>query len=112
MNLFIWDMRHEPARKVKGDTSMAFFLLGATVLPGRYQVRLTVGEQSWTESFEIVPDPRGHLTAEGARGQYDLLMRMNAKLNEGHDAVNQIRDIAAQLTDRRIWRRSARRRRR
>src|SRR6185437_5854513 len=74
MNRFIWDMRGAEARKVKDDTSMAFFLNGPTVLPGRYQVRLQVGEESWTQPIEILPDPRGHETPEGDRARYDLLV--------------------------------------
>ncbi|MGH2389105.1 MAG: glycosyl hydrolase, partial [Chloroflexota bacterium] len=97
MNRFIWDMRAAPAHKVEGDTSMAFFLIGPMVLPGRYQVRLTVGDQSWTQPFEITPDPRGHETAEARQAQYDLLARINQKLSEAHDAVNQIRDVTGQL---------------
>ncbi len=98
MNRFIWDMRAAPARKVEGDAGMAFFLLGPMALPGRYQVRLTVGDQSWTQPFEITPDPRGHETAEARHAQYDLLVRINQKLSEAHDAVNRTRDVTGQLT--------------
>ena len=97
MNRFIWDMRGAEARKVKGDTSMTFFLNGPTVLPGRYQVRLHVGEESWTQPIEILPDPRGHETPDGDRARYDLLVNINRKISEAHDAVNQIRDINEQL---------------
>jgi hypothetical protein len=97
LNRFIWDMRAAPAHKVEGDASMALFLIGPMVLPGRYQVRLTVGDQSWTQPFEIIPDPRGHETAEARQAQYDLLARINRKLSEAHDAVNQIRDVTGQI---------------
>jgi hypothetical protein len=97
LNRFVWDMRGPEARKVEGDTSMAVFLSGAHVLPGHYQVRLAVGEQSWTQPFEIVPDPRGHQTADGAKAQYELLVRINEKVSAAHDAVNQIRDVTGQI---------------
>src|SRR6185437_6009875 len=98
------DMRGAEARKVKGDTSMAFFLNGPTVLPGRYQVRLQVGEESWTQPIEILSDPRGHETPEGDRARYDLLVNINRKLSEAHDAVNQIRDLNEQLA---AWKKRA-----
>jgi photosystem II stability/assembly factor-like uncharacterized protein len=98
MNRFIWDMRAAPAHKIEGDTGMAFFLIGPMVLPGRYQVRLTVGDQSWTQPFEITPDPRGHETAEARQAQYDLLARINRKLSEANDAVNRIRDLTGQIS--------------
>ena len=31
---------------------------GPRVVPGMYQVRLTVDGKTMTESFEVVPDPR------------------------------------------------------
>lgn len=98
MNRFIWDMRATPARAVDGDTSMPPFLIGSMVLPGRYQVRLVVGDRSWTRPLEIAPDPRGHETAEARQAQHDLLTQINQKLSEAHDAVNGIRDVTGQLT--------------
>jgi DNA-binding FrmR family transcriptional regulator len=98
MNRFIWDMRAAPAHKIEGDAGMAFFLIGPMVLPGRYQARLTVGDQSWTQPFEITPDPRGHETAETRQAQYDLLVRINRELSEANDAVNRIRDLTGQIS--------------
>ena len=72
MNRFIWDMRATPARMVEGDTSTPPFLIGPMVLPGRYQVRLAVGDRSWMRPFEIVPDPRGHETAKDRQAQQGL----------------------------------------
>lgn len=97
MNRFIWDMRGPAALKVAADKSMARFLDGPIVLPGRYQVRLTVGEQSWTQPFEVVADPRPHESREGEKAQYDLLVSINRTITEAHAAVNQIRDVVAQL---------------
>jgi hypothetical protein len=99
LNRFIWNMRLEDARKVEGDESMSFFLAGPLVLPGKYQVRLTAGEQSRTQPFEISSDPRGHETAEGERAQYDLLAKINDKLTQAHDAVNAMRDVKRQIGD-------------
>jgi hypothetical protein len=78
---------------------MAFFLAGPLVLPGTYQVRLTMGEKTWTQPVEILCDPRGHETAEGERAQYDLLLKINDKLTQAHDAVNAMRDVKKQIGD-------------
>jgi photosystem II stability/assembly factor-like uncharacterized protein len=99
LNRFIWNTRRPDATKVEKDASMGFFLAGPAVPPGRYQVRLTVGEQSWTQPFEILSDPRGHETIEGIRAQHDLLVKINQKISEGHDAVNQMRDVKRQVGD-------------
>ncbi|MGI8967477.1 MAG: WD40/YVTN/BNR-like repeat-containing protein [Chloroflexota bacterium] len=100
LNRFIWDMRLPNAHKVKGDESMDFFLMGPAVLPGTYQVRLTVGDKTYTERFEILPDPRGVRSREELQAQFDLLGRINEKLTAAHDAINQIREITGQLD---IW---------
>lgn len=99
LNQFVWDMRTEPARAVKGDSSMSFFLAGPLVLPGTYSVQLEVDGDSWTQSFQIESDPRGHETMSGVREQYDLLIGINDALNRAHDTVNDIRDIKAGLTE-------------
>src|SRR5206468_8183006 len=75
MNRFIWDMREESATKVEGDKSMPMFLVGPMVLEGTYEVRLTLGDRSLTQSLEIVPDPRGVQSLEDRRVQYDLLVK-------------------------------------
>ena len=40
--------------------------------PGTYQVRLTVGEQSQTVSFDLVKDPRVDATQEDFDAQFEL----------------------------------------
>jgi photosystem II stability/assembly factor-like uncharacterized protein len=97
LNRFVWNMREPDAHKVEGDTSFSIFLAGATVLPGKYQVQLKVGDQTYTQPFEIVPDPRQFETAEGLQAQHDLLDKINEKVTDAHDVVNQIRDIKGQL---------------
>jgi photosystem II stability/assembly factor-like uncharacterized protein len=60
LNRYQWDLRQKgPWHKNKKRR----FKNGATVAPGIYTARLTVGEQSFEQSFEIVMDPR--VEAEG-----------------------------------------------
>ncbi|GAC1330695.1 MAG: hypothetical protein NVSMB22_22800 [Chloroflexota bacterium] len=99
LNRFVWNMRGADARKVEEDKGMDPFLAGPVVLPGSYAVRLTVGEDSWSQPLEILPDPRPHETAEGRVAQYDLLVAINDKIGQAHDAVNQIRDVTRQIDD-------------
>jgi photosystem II stability/assembly factor-like uncharacterized protein len=97
LNRFIWNLRYPDARAVKGDKSMGIFLMGAPAVPSRYQVRLTIGDQSWTQPFELVPNPMRPAGDDVPRVQFELLTRMNEKLNAAHDAVNQIRDLKEQV---------------
>jgi len=42
------------------------------VAPGTYQVQLKVGDQTYSQSFELVKDPRVAATAEDLQMQFDL----------------------------------------
>ncbi len=59
MNRFSWDMRYPDAHGIEGGT---FFLGGSLrgplAVPGQYKVKITVGDQTATQNFEIKKDPR------------------------------------------------------
>jgi photosystem II stability/assembly factor-like uncharacterized protein len=55
MHRFIWDMRYPGARSPATGRAGGG---GPMVPPGAYQVRLTVGDWSQTEPFELLIDPR------------------------------------------------------
>jgi photosystem II stability/assembly factor-like uncharacterized protein len=101
MHRFIWDLRVAGARRVAGDKSYEEYLAGPRVPPGTYQVRLTVDGQSWTQSFEVLKDPRIEASEADLHEQFDLLIRIRDKVSEAHDAINQIRNTRQQLGE---WR--------
>ena len=57
LNRFVWDLRYPGAERVPGDVSTEKALTGPLAPPGRYQARLTVGDRSWTQRFEVRKDP-------------------------------------------------------
>ncbi|HET8628523.1 MAG TPA: glycosyl hydrolase [Thermomicrobiales bacterium] len=97
LNRFAWDLRYPEAHKVPGDKSTEDALAGPVVPPGRYQVRLTVGDQTSTAPFELRPDPRLGATQADLEAQFALLLQIRDKLSETHDAINNLRDLRAQL---------------
>ena len=70
---------------------------GPRVLPGRYTVRLIVGEESREHTLEILPDPRLKLTDEqiAAAGAYSE--QVYDAIDRVHTAVNTIRKVRAQI---------------
>jgi hypothetical protein len=70
---------------------------GPVVPPGTYQVRLTAGGQTLTESFEVRPDPRLTSTQADYETQYALLTQIRDKLTETHDAITRIREVREQV---------------
>ena len=98
-NRFVWNMRYPDATRVKGYVASEGAMVGPLAKPGAYKVRITVGDKSLIESFEIVKDPRVPASEDDLTAQFDLLMRIRDKLNETHAAINQLRDIRAQAED-------------
>jgi len=98
LNRFVWDMRYEGATKVPRSPLWAGSTDGPEALPGKYQVRLTVNDKQYTAPLEIVPDPRLKVTQQELEKQFDLLIKIRDRVTQAHEAVNQIRDIRAQIT--------------
>ncbi|MFN8468555.1 MAG: hypothetical protein U0X20_23555 [Caldilineaceae bacterium] len=58
MNTFIWNLRLPGATKVLGNKTAGEAAEGPYVLPGQYQVRLSIGGAVQVQPFEVVNDPR------------------------------------------------------
>ncbi|MFQ5649326.1 MAG: WD40/YVTN/BNR-like repeat-containing protein [bacterium] len=99
MNRFVWDMRYQEAEKFEGIILWAGGLQGPKAVPGTYQARLVVGEDSSTVSFEILKDPRSTETPEDLQAQFDFLIAMRDKLTETHKGIKQIRTIRKQVNE-------------
>jgi len=97
LNRFVWDMRGEVPARVPGAVSWGGRPTGALVLPGTYQIRLTVADKTSTASAEISKDPRVAVSAVDLEKQYELTVRIWNRVNAGHEAVNQIRSVRGQL---------------
>ena len=99
MNRFVWDMRYPEARRVPGDMSTEGAVTGPLALPGTYQVTVSVGDESQTQSFEILKDPRATTSQEDLEAQFDLLIKLRERISETHDSVNKIRSIRRQVDE-------------
>jgi hypothetical protein len=93
-------MRHAPATTIEGHDlpgEIRTALKSPVVAPGTYQVTLTIGEQSYTESFEVIGDPGAPASNEDLQAQHDLLMQIHEKTDATIRAVNSMRDLRQQL---------------
>ena len=97
LNRFVWDMRGEVPARVPGAVSWGGRPTGALVLPGTYQIRLTVAAKTSTASAEVSRDPRVAVSAADLEKQYELTVRIWNRVNAGHEAVNQIRSVRGQI---------------
>lgn len=102
VNRFVWDLRHEGATKVMGNKLGGEANLGPLVVPGVYEVTLTIGADGDPSStlsarFEVRNDPRSDVGVEALEEQTDALLEIRDKLSQAHEAVNDIRSLKSQL---------------
>jgi photosystem II stability/assembly factor-like uncharacterized protein len=97
MNRYVWNFRYPDAHTFPGMIMWAGSVAGPRAATGTYQVRLTVGERTFTQSFTIKKDPRIAATDADLQEQFDFLIRIRDRVSEANDAVKQIREIKAQI---------------
>jgi hypothetical protein len=97
MNRFIWDMRYPDAERVPGAVLWGGSVAGPIAVPGIYQVKLTIGEESHIREWEWKKDPRIETSTQELREQFDFLIEVRDKLSEINRAVNQLRRVRAKI---------------
>ncbi|MGB7860351.1 MAG: glycosyl hydrolase [Acidimicrobiia bacterium] len=98
----VWDLRHEGSTRVLGNKLAGEANLGPLVVPGTYHARLTVTDPSgsaetFTESFEVVNDPRVNVSQVDLESQLAALLAIRDKISQAHETVTSIRSLTAQL---------------
>ncbi len=97
LNRFVWDLRHEGPANVPKAILWGGRPEGPLAVPGRYQVKLTLGDTTLTAPLEIKLDPRVKTTQAELEKQFALVMQIRERVDQAHTTVNQIRDLRAQL---------------
>ena len=97
MNRFAWNLRYPDASRFDSLIMWAGSTAGPRTVPGSYQVRLSVGEWSQTESFDLLADPRVTATQADLQEQFDFLIRIRDRVSEANDAVSRIRTVRGQI---------------
>ena len=102
LNRFVWDGRHGHGTTIEVDPPEdedAAANPGPAVPPGRYTVRVELGEQSAQAGFEIAADPRSPYPPEQIAAQHDLALRLWNLLSDLYDGVNRARRARSELGD-------------
>jgi hypothetical protein len=97
---FTWDLQYAPVTPFQGMVLWGATTNGPMALPGTYQARLTVDGQTFTQPIMVKKHPLSTLGDDELRAQFELASRIRDKVNEGNDAIIQIRRIKTQLADR------------
>ena len=101
LNRFVWDLKHQGPTPIDKELAAKTGALaaegdnpsGPVAVPGEYEVALMMGDETWTQRFTIVPDPRLPTTAQGYAAQFALLHALTGALSRLHDSVNRIRRL-------------------
>ena len=106
MHRFVWDLHypepdvlaHEyPISAIYHDTPR--YPLGAAVLPGLYNVVLTVNAKQYTQRLTVRMDPRVKTPMDGLRQQFALSQRLAAALREDSELLEQVRKLRKERPD-------------
>lgn len=110
MHRFVWNLRYPdpPAVHVQSPYNYPIAaIVGATplppqgplVLPGKYEVRLDVGERVLRQPLEVKMDPRVVAARNELQSSLDLQLNISALLARNHAAVQQVRGLRARLSE-------------
>src|SRR5258708_6514070 len=104
MHRFVWDLHypepdvlaHEyPISAIYHDTPR--YPLGAAVLPGLYNVILTVNAKQYTRRLTVRMDPRVKTLPDSLLQQFELDRKIADALHQDFEALQQVRSLRAQL---------------
>jgi hypothetical protein len=108
-NRFVWDLRlPRPSATSYGYSSAVVPAVGteaqpagALVLPGEYQVRLTVGTLKATQSLRVVLDPRSRVAPGALEAQLKLAIQVSGALTDATELERAVRTVRDSLDSRR-----------
>ena len=96
MNRTTWNLRYETIPNIPGAYVFGS-LRGRRVVPGMYQVRLTVGDWSMTQPLEVRMDPRVGATLADYLEQDVFVADVAQELTELHRSVERTHDVREQI---------------
>jgi hypothetical protein len=98
MNRYAWNLRWEPPVKIPGAFYTGNGPQGPLVLPGPYTIKLTADGLTMTQTLVVVMDPRiKSVSQPDLEKQFALAMQVRDANNELHRAVNEVRELRAQI---------------
>ncbi len=97
LNRFVWNLSYPDAKQLSGIIDDYGTRAGPVVLPGTYTARLTVGGQSYTQTFQVKEDPRVNVTDAQLAAQFDLAMKVRQAIDTIAASVGRIDELEEQM---------------
>jgi hypothetical protein len=100
LNRFTWDGRYPALFQIpQGIVMWGGGGPGPRAVPGTYTVKMTSGNWSQSQTFELKPDPNSKSTQAEYEEQLKVAREVGLKVAELYQALAQIRDIKQQAAD-------------
>jgi len=96
LNRYNWDLQL-PDAFVVPDAVLWGSPSGPVVPPGKYQVRMTVGDWTSTQPLAVVADPRKTVAPDAFAKQYEVARGAWEALTRTHRAIERVRDVKSQV---------------
>ena len=97
LNRVRWNLREDGVDEVD-DAIVWGYTGGVKALPGTYEVRLTTGETTQTQSFAVQKDPRlTDVTQQDLIAQHEMATTIRDTLNQVYDAIRTVRSVREQM---------------
>jgi photosystem II stability/assembly factor-like uncharacterized protein len=93
LNRAKWSMQLKPPIVPPAATALFAAAQGPRILPGSYTIRMTKGDQVYTESLKVALDPRAKYTIEDRKAQFDLALKLDKMLGHMSYAVSAIEGV-------------------
>jgi photosystem II stability/assembly factor-like uncharacterized protein len=97
LNRANWSMRVKPPAVPPAASALFDAAQGPRVLPGTYTVKMTKGDEVYTEQLNVVLDPRAKFSADDRKAQFDFAMKVYKLLEHMTytvEAIEGVRDAA------------------
>ena len=93
LNRATWSMRIKAPIVPPAASALFAASSGPRVLPGTYTVKMTKGDQVYTEPLKVVLDPRATYNVEDRKAQFDLVMKVYKTIEHMSYAVSAIEGV-------------------
>jgi hypothetical protein len=97
LNRASWSMRVKAPAVPPAATALFEAAQGPRVLPGTYTVKMTKGDNVYTEQLKVVLDPRATYSVDDRKAQFDLTMKIYHTIEHmtyGVEAIEGVRNAA------------------
>lgn len=98
LNRAVWDLNYQPAERISDSTNDAGDVhIGPRALPGEYRLELVVDGQAYTQTLNLLPDPRATASTEDLIAQLRYSLELRDRISELSRLVEMVRVLKSDL---------------